>query len=434
MNREQRVKALQEQQLRQVGFRHLPLWQRGYPAAERASDEQRAASREEWTRPVMGAARGPVSDAWSRSFNRLARGVQMLNSEQARQERQTNSSDLLARLRQQGHAVTLEHVNRGPGAVVICDDVVPSWEYLNVAPWEPAAVVPSVVPSYMVRNAAVRSLTQRQRLAGSLPSFAVADVRTVARTEHVPVSLFGALGMVPVRVATLAANIGSEQVNTASREPMAVHAWSLELEAAGTALLHNAGLPADRPDVFSKRHRSHVARPDRSAFKGTERYALPAPCRYGSQRGNAAVTYNGNTAELLTTLGGKVGNAATVRQAWRGHRFVTITIPARKRGAGVTAARQAAAAARQAAGTVGKRGKAVTAWSAAASSLPRQIARAGKADAAAAIESALRSAALGSVVTLGSVVVNVLDGSSVQVVGHAAYGIREAARRIALTQ
>lgn len=433
MNREERIKALQAQQLRAIGG-NRPIYTRGYPAAERADDEQRAASREEWSRPVMGAARGPANDALARSFGRLARGSRMLTSEEARQQRQMVSSDLLARLRRQGHAVGLFHVNRQPHAAVTCPDAVPSWEYLDVEPWQPAPVVPSVVPSYMVHNAGSRALTQRQRLAGSRAAFKAAETRTAARVERIPVSLFGLTGMVPVRVATLTAAIGSDQVNAASREPMAVHAWSLELEAAGTALLHNAGLPADRPDVFSKRHRSHVARPDRSAFKGTQRYQLPAPCRYGSQRGNAAVTYNGNVAELLTTLGGKVGNAAETRKAFRGHRAVIISIPARQRGAGATARRQQAAAARQQAGAIGKRGKAVTPWSAAASSLPRQIAARGKADAAAAIEQALRLAALGSVVTLGSVTVQVLDGSSVKVIGHAAYPIREAARRIALTQ
>lgn len=293
---------------------------------------------------------------------------------------------------------------------------VARWEYLNVSPWKPAPILPAIVPSYMVRKAVERPSRVARVIGGATPAL---DLPT------------------------------SAAVWQASIEPQRGHRWSLALEAAGTYLLHNAGQSAERPDVWSKRHRRFLAKPDRSAFKGTARYVLPQPCRYGAQRGHAAWVespsriWQAGAAGVeplmvqagLTMLGGPVGTRAATRQAWRGHQRVTLVIGKRARAA-QQRKRQAESAETRAArlerGAVGKRGPARSPWSLAPRSLP--AAAAPVADQVATLEGVLRTSTDGAVITFA-------DGTSVTVLGAAqvhddkrgrAYPVREWSRRAAL--
>jgi hypothetical protein len=233
----------------------------------------------------------------------------------------------------------------------------------------------------------------------------------------------------------------------ASVDPMGAHRASLALEHAATQLLACYGDKLPRPDVWSRRHHAHVARPDVVAFRGLPRYELPQPCRYGrtglhaaSETRQAVRLVNVSDTpewahvavqELLTTLPG----TGLTRQAWRGHRRVTLALAGRRQGAGVRAARAAAAAARQAhrqAQGAGKRGKAVSPDDMATASLPRAIAARGLADVVAALEARVRLAADGQALTFGSVSVSVLGAAQVMTGAGRAYPVREWARRAAL--
>lgn len=405
--REEHLKSWFDQQLRTARVARLPIYARG-KTAQRYAFEREMASAQDCETPSDGynIATGDY---------RAADGTTA-----APAHRVAPDADQVGTMFGLLDTVQVGWVDIGTRLLLVDGRrTVARWDYLNVAPWKPAPVLPALVPSYMVRRAVER------------PS-------RVARV---------------VNGATAALDLPtSAAVWQASIEPQRGHRWSLALEAAGTYLLHNAGQSAERPDVWSKRHRSFLARPDRSAFKGTARYTLPQPCRYGAQRGHLAwVAAPSRTWQIgapgtaerqtvqagLTMMGGPVGTRAAVREAWRGHQRITLVIGKRARAA-QRAARAAESAevraARLARGAVGTRGPARSPWSLSARSLP--AAAAAVADAAATLEGVIRTSTDGAVITF-------TDGTSVTVIGAAqvhdatrgrAYPVREWSRRAALAR
>jgi hypothetical protein len=265
------------------------------------------------------------------------------------------------------------------------------------------------------------------------------------------------------------------QVMAATTDPMGRADWSLRLEHAGTGILRANGLPATRPDVWSRRHGQHVTRPDRVAFRGVARYVIPQPVRYGRSGREDAVTYRPpvvlhhhvvsdvpawqlfTRADLLTTSRRPVGPmVATVtddrdntgrlvgrrvtwerakvrddgrRHGWRGHTHTTWTVAVRGDGY----ARAAARAERATAGAIGKRGAARGPWSLAARSLPRAMARdTVAADRARTLESILRTAASDAVLTFGTVTVTVVGNAEAIAHDGRAWPVREWTQRAAL--
>lgn len=234
----------------------------------------------------------------------------------------------------------------------------------------------------------------------------------------------------------------------ASRDPMAAHPWSLQLEHLATQFLHAHGERGPRPDVWSRRHGSHVARPDRVAFRGVTRLALPQPCRYG-KCGNepAAVTRdavrladvsdtpNWSTVPVTEYLTVRAGGEGRTRVAWRGHRQITLTLSERV-SAERAASRSKARKARVEVAAVGKRGPAVGPWSLSPRSLPAAISRDVKvASLAERIEQVLRSAAQGDSFNLigDDATVTVIDrGASEVLFRDTAWPLRDWARRAAL--
>jgi hypothetical protein len=438
-----RVAALQAQQLRTLEAGRLPLYARGKTASDYRREAE-AESASDYMHPSEGAAHLTRMASLEASYDRLARGVRRLSTPEAiRYPRPMVTSDLAARLAEAGAPLpTIVHVNREPGAAILCPDAVPSWDYLNVEPWTPRPIVPSVVPSYMVRRYAAQRSIRTRRLSGiEQPGTATeaiplrSQTRKVRRIEAAPITLFGLLALVPFHAVRLAPMVDSEAIYGASRTPQQAHRWSLQLEAMGTQLLHNAGLPADRPDVWNPRRSRYLSRADRSAHKGTVRYALPSPVRYGAQRGHPRITFRTDgVGELLTLVGGKVDHTAQVRAAWRGHRRVTIAIAARQSSAIREAARAVKREAREAEGATSKRGPSVTPWGMSERSLPRAVAVKGLRDHVAALEAILRTSADGAAVTLSDGVTVTIEGGA-QLVDQrsgAAYPVREWCRRAAL--
>lgn len=266
------------------------------------------------------------------------------------------------------------------------------------------------------------------------------------------------------------------QVIHASMNPQGYARWSMTTEHSGSTLLRNMGLPASRPDVWSKSKRKHLARRDPVAYTGESRFVLPAPMRYGRNglqpAGEMAcglvwsVTAAGDvtltadrwaTSELLTSLmrkrtarqsavieqrddlGKLIGRQTTFvtvatpddgsRHGFRGLRSITWAAAprsARKR----TAARRAARAARE--GSTNARGRAVGPWSIADRSLPRAITARNLGDTVDAIERAIRAAADHSVVTFADGTTVTTSGPGEVLTADRAYAIRSYARRAAL--
>lgn len=242
--------------------------------------------------------------------------------------------------------------------------------------------------------------------------------------------------------------VRAEQVIATSCEPMGAHPWSLAREHLGTQFLHAHAERGPRPDVWSRRHGSHVARPDRVAFRGVARFALPQPCRYG-RCGNepAAITRDAvrlvdvsdvpnwqavAVTELLTV---RTGGEGRTRVAWRGHRQITLTLSERV-SAERAALRSKARKARVEVAAVGKRGPAVGPWYLSPRSLPAAVKRDVKvASLADRIEQVLRSAHQGDTFDLigDDATVTVIDrGASEVLFRDTAWPLRDWARRAAL--
>jgi hypothetical protein len=254
----------------------------------------------------------------------------------------------------------------------------------------------------------------------------------------------------------------AERVMAASYAPMSAPRWSMRLEHAGSQYLQMFDTPSTRPDVWSRRHGSHVARPDRVAFKGVARYELPQPCQYGrcgaqpaAMIGAPAVRVDDapgwgvmfddadamewrtwQVVELLTMTHREAtkwnrntgeGTAFTYR-GWRGHRAIEWETTPRK-----SRKRAAAKVKRAQAGAVGKRGPAVGPWSLAPRSLPAAVASRGVAEQVVAIEALLRSASPLDLIAIGAVSVSVTGPAEVIDASGRAYPIREWARRAALS-
>lgn len=254
-------------------------------------------------------------------------------------------------------------------------------------------------------------------------------------------------------IDTLAWPSADVVVNT-SRDPMGAHRWSMALEHAATRFLALHGEHLPRPDVWSRRHHSHVTRPDVVAYKGTPRYVLPQPCRYGAighhpaaevrtvtrlghpdtwgtlDQTDCPAWWTGDVIELLTTSTDRQGRS---RMAWRGHRRITLVMAPRTGTRGNRPKVQAQRRAERAAiGASPKGGRAVSPWAMSDRSLPRAVASRGVAAQVATLESILRTSTDGATVTFGDVVVTITGPA--QVVDHngRAYPVREWARRAAL--
>lgn len=235
----------------------------------------------------------------------------------------------------------------------------------------------------------------------------------------------------------------AEQVIIASRNPMGVASWSLALEHAATEYLHAHGIrTTSRPDVWSKRHKTHLAMADKVAYKGAVRYVQPKPCRDGALGSEPAELGDvvRKVTELLVTPryvvvdGVLTPNNGRVRKAWRGHRSITVRLvdsTQRK-----TAAKRAAKRAELvAASNVGKRGPARDPWNLAERSLVAAVKRSETATAAAErIEAVMRTTSYGAALTLSDgTTVSMLDVSlSTACYRDTVYPIRELARRLAL--
>ena len=246
------------------------------------------------------------------------------------------------------------------------------------------------------------------------------------------------------------------QVINASVDPMGVQPWSMALENIGTRLLHAHGVrSAQRPDVYSRRHGQHVARPDRVAFKGTVRYSLPQPCRYGKVGNEPAQTTRDAVrlvdvsdvphwatvpvTELLVMPrqrregGAWVPNTGTVRVAWRGHRTITVQLASRR--SETERARATKRAAQRATDKVAARGPAVTPWALSPRSLPAAVKRDPHTlQHAERLESIVRTLSLGESVDVSDgAVITLTDRSAATVVYRdVAYPAREWSRRAAL--
>lgn len=238
----------------------------------------------------------------------------------------------------------------------------------------------------------------------------------------------------------------AEQVIIASRNPMGATSWSMRLENLGTRLLHAHGIKTTaRPDVWSRRHNTHLAMADRTAYKGQVRYVEPLPCRTGALGNEPAELGNVIThaVELLVVprrhivAGQWVPNTGRVRTAWRGHRKITVTLSERK-SVGRSTARKATAAERAdrvAALKVGKRGPAVDPWNLASRSLLAAVKRDERTAATAAtIESVMRTGRFGSSLTFSDGTIATLSDVSLSTVVYrdVAMPVRELARRAAL--
>ena len=235
----------------------------------------------------------------------------------------------------------------------------------------------------------------------------------------------------------------AEQVIIASRNPMGATSWSMRLENLGTRLLHAHGIKTTaRPDVWSRRHNTHLAMADRMAYKGQVRYVEPLPCRTGALGNEPAELGNVIThaVELLVVprrhivAGQWVPNTGRVRTAWRGHRKITVTLSERRAAA---TERKATAKRAQDVRTlkVGKRGPAVDPWNLASRSLLAAIKRDERTAATAAtIEQIMRTSTFGASLTFTDGTIATLSDVSLSTVVYrdVAMPVREFARRAAL--
>jgi hypothetical protein len=230
----------------------------------------------------------------------------------------------------------------------------------------------------------------------------------------------------------------------ASVDPMGAHRASLAIEHAATRFLAAHGEHLPRPDVWSRRHHAHVTRPDVVAFKGLPRYELPQPCRYGRTGAHAAVETRRavrlvglsdtpewqtvDVAEYLTTLPGE----GLTRQAWRGHRRITLTLRGKTRGAAEQATRAAAKAARAMVTGAGARGPAVDPFDRSAATLAAACKARNLSHVVTTLESIVRTSTDGATLTFGPVTVTVMGAAQVITAQGRAYPVREWARRAAL--
>lgn len=274
-----------------------------------------------------------------------------------------------------------------------------------------------------------RGLTFAERALRSATRAATAPVRAAEELPHDPLTA----DVVRVRAAAVTLPAANVRI-AASCDPMSAHPWSLELEHLATQFLHAHGERGPRPDVWSRRHGSHVARPDRVAFRGVARYAPPQPCRYGKAGNEPAALGNLATkvTELLTV---RTGGEGRTRVAWRGHRRFTLTLSERV-STERTEARAKARKARAEVAAVGKRGPAVGPWALSPRSLPAAVERDLEVAALAErIEQVLRSAHAGDTFDLigADATVTVIDrGAATVEYSDTAWPIREWSRRAAL--
>ena len=249
----------------------------------------------------------------------------------------------------------------------------------------------------------------------------------------------------------------SDQVIIASRNPMGIASWSLALEHAATQFLHAHGVrTTSRPDVWSRRHNTHLAMADPVAYKGQIRYASPQPCRYGKLSNEPAEATRDavrlvdvsdtpewrpvSVTELLVTPryvvvnGALVLNNGRVRKSWRGHRSIVVRLAesSQRKGAIVRASKRAQAVS---ALKVGKRGPAVDPWNLSPRSLPAAVKRSeATADLALRLESIFRTSTYGASLTMSdgtTVTLTDVSLSTAQYRDHA-MPVRELARRAAL--
>lgn len=244
---------------------------------------------------------------------------------------------------------------------------------------------------------------------------------TIAVLEQSRVNVAGEIEHAGTVVSRWRALIDAVAIMATSTDPMRPSRWSMEREHAATQLLHGAGYDAVAPDVRVKGRGYRVARRDPAAMGAVARYERPAPMRYGALSADhpAATVRADGVVELLTTLR-PTDTADRTREAWRGHRRVTLTLRPRLNGARQRAERDAARVERVEHGAMGKRGRSVNAWQASHRSLPRAVERAQCGAAVSALVDLAHSAELGAVVAWS-------DGTRLNVIGPRVTGPRSSA-------
>lgn len=318
------------------------------------------------------------------------------------------------------------------------------WDYVTDADLETARYV------YGERLAAVRADVETGILKGAQArravrfaehALTVAERQTTVATYREDDTDFDPL-LADVIAAREYVRPTSDQVIIASRNPMGIASWSLALEHAATQFLHAHGVrTTQRPDVWSRRHNTHLAMADRVAYKGAIRYAPPTPCRVGKLGDEPAELGNVETrvTELLVTPryvvvdGVVTPNNGRVRVAWRGHRKITVRLAERQRASAVKRGVKRANLVENL--KVGKRGPAVDPWNLSARSIPAKL----KANEVAAwqalkLESILRTSQFGATLTMSDgTTVSLTDVSlSTATYRDVAYPVRELSRRAAL--
>lgn len=340
---------------------------------------------------------------------------------------------------------------------------VPTHAVLDVTPGDtgPAATMAAD------RTEQAPRVTLSERLDRVVRGVGAPDpVRTV---ETIDVPMLGTVGPVPVAVVRYGpvpdtarmVTLSPELSAASAADPGAWHTSSARLSGAAARFLADRGEHWQTPDTWSVRDRRYHSRADRVAFKGLPRFALPSPVRYEravtdrtAREGNRDMlttraawhTYCqcgharaalpvARAARFLRATGHTAAAARAVRKVrahrsrchcapvgWVGHTRTVFALTVR-------ANRAATATARAATGATGTRGTARTPWTLSARSLPRAAERV--APVVTALESILRTAAIGATLTLGTVTVTVLDGATVTY-GDRTYPVREWARRAAL--
>jgi hypothetical protein len=199
--REEHLKSWFDQQLRTARVARLPIYARG-KTAQRYAFEREMASAQDCETPSDGynVATGDY---------RAADGTTA-----APAHRVAPDADQVGTMFGLLDTVQVGWVDIGTRLLLVDGRrTVARWDYLNVAPWQPAPVLPAVVPSYMVRRAVER------------PSRVARVIDGAAAALDLPTSA---------------------AVWQASIEPQRGHRWSLALEARGRTYCTTRGC---RPNV-----------------------------------------------------------------------------------------------------------------------------------------------------------------------------------------
>lgn len=337
---------------------------------------------------------------------------------------------------------------------------------LAVLPADANPVVSGDLAARLCRSLARTAVARAIRLANEWETYADAITARLAGVWHGPAYVPDSLPAVK-----------PSQVMAASLDPMGYATWSARRESIGTRVLRAANLPATRPDVWNPNTRRHVTRPDAVAFRGTARYQVPRPCRYGKNGLQPASMFTpglvwavdlagqvepitlavieelltslarptverypvlverrdetGRLIERLTTTGLVTLPDDGTRRGWRGHRLVTWS--AGRQSTARKQARQARRAERAAVGApASKPGRAVGPWAVSVKNLARTVERRGLVEQASTLEAVARTASRHAVIEFSDGTTVTVEGNAEVMANGRAYPVREWARRAAL--